>query len=314
MFENTPEEVALLRWRERQFSEAEDIMAERWRSSTRGFDLELFKRNLAMIYPRISAISDTQSLFAWVQGILAQDTLQSDLLKFILYEFGIDPSLAQQIFYRWETKGSRTLSAFAPYAHYCAHVAIFFNMGLIHDIITTKRTNRVDLEYLYYLPFCHAFCSGDKFHHATAPLLLRSNQMYFQRDQLKLDLAMLSDDLYKHGPAGRDRTPNESITSAFWADLNLGKMTAHGWISPEQQRAQKGSSLADFIKSRCLGRDIPDDSLIAGEEDFIIKKTTILPSDPCPCGSRKPFKECHGKHVVEDMRRKSEQSNAPDKK
>lgn len=306
VFENTPEEAALLRWRDRRFSEAEDILAERWRSSTRGFDLEQFKRNLATIYPKVPSIADTRSLFAWVQEVLDQDALQSDILKFILYEFSIKPSLAQRIFYRWETEGPRAVARFAPYACYCAQVAIFFNMGLVHDLITTKPTNRVDLEYLYYLPFCHAFCSGDKFHHSTAPLFLRSNQRYFQRDHLKPDLAMLSDDLHKHGPAGRDRTPDESMTSALWADLKLGKMTAHGWIGPEQQRAQKSSALVDFIKSRCVGRDIPDGSISTGEEDFVIKKTTFLSSDPCPCGSRKPFEECHGKHVVEDMRRKSE--------
>jgi hypothetical protein len=312
VFDETPEEAALLRWKQKQFSKAEDILAERWRSSTRSFDLDLFKRNLKTIYPKIPTISDHQSLFIWVQEILSQDNIQTDILKFILYEFNIEQSLAQQIFYRWETEGPRTLNAFAPYAHYCAHVAIFFNMGLIHDLITTRSTNRVDLEYLYYLPFCNAFCSGDKFHHASVPLFLRTDQKYFKKDQFKSDLSILSDDLYKHGPAGLDRTPDESITSSLWADLNMGKMTAHGWISPEQQEAGgENSPLVDFIKSRTLGRDIPDDSVIPGEEDFIMKETSILSSDPCPCGSRKPFEECHGKHIVEKMRRKSDWDRTP---
>ena len=309
VFENTPEEKALLRWREHQFSEGESIMAERWRTSTRGFDLEQFKKNLSSVYPRNPAISDSHSLFEWMQEILAQETKQLDLLTFMIYEFGIEPALAQRIFYRWETEGKQTLNTFAPYAYYCCQVSIFFNMGLIHNVVSTKPTNRVDLEYIYYLPFCNAFCSGDKFHHMITPLFLRSNQSYFRKDEFKSDLAMLSDDLHKHGPAGCERTPAESPTAALWADLNYRDMTEHGWISPEQQDSNTNSQLVDFIKSRCDGKELNTGSLTGDHEDFVIKKTTILGSDPCPCGSRKSFDECHGKLVAEKMKRTSEQED-----
>jgi hypothetical protein len=141
------------------------------------------------------------------------------------------------------------------------------------------------------------------------PLFLRSNQSYFRKDEFKSDLAMLSDDLHKYGPTGRIRAPEESITSALWTDLNFGDMSRNGWISPESQASNKSSPLVDFINSRCDGKVLNDDSSTCGEDDFVIIKTTILASDPCPCGSRKPFEECHGKHVVEEMRRKSEQKD-----
>jgi hypothetical protein len=45
--------------------------------------------------------------------------------------------------------------------------------------------------YLYYLPFCMIFTSGDKLHQKITPLFLRDDQMFLWAPELKEDLRRL---------------------------------------------------------------------------------------------------------------------------
>lgn len=51
--------------------------------------------------------------------------------------------------------------------------------------------NKVDIAYLYYLPFCHVFASNDKLHKRVVPLFLREDQSFVFGENLKADLQQL---------------------------------------------------------------------------------------------------------------------------
>jgi hypothetical protein len=71
-------------------------------------------------------------------------------------------------------------------------VDLFFCIGLGADLIGRERpTNKIDIAYLYYLPFCMAFTSRDKLHERTAPFFLDEEQVFIRGDDLKADLAKL---------------------------------------------------------------------------------------------------------------------------
>ena len=54
-----------------------------------------------------------------------------------------------------------------------------------------RASNRVDIAYLYYLPFATVFISGDKLHRSTVPLFLTNKQAYLSGDDFKDALAEL---------------------------------------------------------------------------------------------------------------------------
>jgi hypothetical protein len=83
------------------------------------------------------------------------------------------------------------LREFAPYAHYCLTVFIAFYTALANGLVGTRPTNRVDLEYLLYLPFCCAFSSSDNFHKQFAPLFLTAKQDFIDGHNLKQDIARI---------------------------------------------------------------------------------------------------------------------------
>lgn len=96
------------------------------------------------------------------------------------------------------------LCDFASYAFYCLNVSLIFHFGLANDLITPKRTNPIDLEYLYYLPFCMVFVSGDKLQADLSKLLLTHEQDFIDREVLKSDLRWL-----KQEWEGLDKTERE---------------------------------------------------------------------------------------------------------
>jgi hypothetical protein len=54
-----------------------------------------------------------------------------------------------------------------------------------------RPSNKIDISYLYYLPFCKVFTSRDRLHERTAPLFLDEKQVFVRGDDLKADLANL---------------------------------------------------------------------------------------------------------------------------
>src|SRR5260221_6509186 len=71
-------------------------------------------------------------------------------------------------------------------------VDLFFCLALGADLIGRERqSNKIDIAYLYYLPFCMIFTSRDELHQKTAPLFMDDGQVFVHGDELKADLAKL---------------------------------------------------------------------------------------------------------------------------
>jgi len=192
-FDETPEERALNRWREGRFKEFEHELAERWRSAIREVDLQGFASVFRKSFPKGQAFRSldelAQAVFLACEGRGAQYRLLTTLLDDLV----VDSKLRQEVITRWKSMNRPRIRQFAPYAIYCHAVNLFFYVGLGQGLIGTRATNRIDLQYLYYLPFCKVFTSGDKFHRQIAPLFLQKNQIFLDSSKLKADLGKVAD-------------------------------------------------------------------------------------------------------------------------
>jgi hypothetical protein len=84
-----------------------------------------------------------------------------------------------QILKLWKDAGGPGLEEFAPYAAYMLKVDFFFYLALDAGLLSSERvSSRVDMAYLYYLPFCQIFTSGDKLHRPVAPRFIGDDQMF----------------------------------------------------------------------------------------------------------------------------------------
>jgi hypothetical protein len=148
-------------------------------------------------------------------------------LKVAFDMLAIPPELHPSILNRRKEAGGPALDEFAPYAAYNLLVDLFFYLSLGAGLVSSERpSDRVDITYLYYLPFCMIFTSGDSLHRRITPLFLRNDQEFLWAPDLKTDLsrldahyAALSDEVKAQGVAGFAPCPppdGDYLTTKLW--------------------------------------------------------------------------------------------------
>ncbi|MDQ7062505.1 MAG: hypothetical protein Q9M43_15875 [Sulfurimonas sp.] len=89
--------------------------------------------------------------------------------------------------------GFPSLLEFPPYSAHIIKIDMFFYISVLRGFISDKRpSNKIDMTYLYYLPFCNIFISGDKLHKRTAHYFMKKNQEFIWAPDLKNDLLLLN--------------------------------------------------------------------------------------------------------------------------
>lgn len=303
-FEETPEKKAMNNWKDGKFSEEEKILSQRWRDSTRNVDLEKISDEFKETLLYKENLNNFDDVLAHVENILSHELYQNNLLKVLMFETLVPPEDASKIFMRWEQGNFKYIRDFSEYAYFYLKVNWFFYLSLSNNLIGTRPTNRVDLEYLYYLPFTNVFSSGDKFHKKITPYLLRENQLFIPAKDLKNDLSKLNEQVKKNNKEAKyPLWPPEigGITNELWKNFMkpptpgrsedlLSKMSDEEKEKLlEKLKSFTSDDLSDFTSYNSFP-DVDDPNV-----EFVTINRQVRLSDPCPCGSGKPLKDCHYK-------------------
>ena len=277
IFEESPEEEAFLRWQSREFHALEREFASTWRANLESLDLKRIPdefRNLGISGRNCKSLQEAKSIAdALVNG--TDKTLE--MLGFLFFVLDILQEGRNLIMERWLASKFPPLSSFAPYAAHFLTVEVFFQISLEASQISSDRpSNRLDIAYLYYLPFCQVFVSSDKLHRRCAPLFLRENQTFIWGQELKLALSAL-DQHYSALPekekgvmhfAPYPPTEIESIVSQEW-DKYL-----HGWRECAKQPPIESNSDPETVKKLRQLIDAP--SLQPNAVDFDPKDINFM--------------------------------------
>ena len=226
IFRNPPEEEALIRWQAGEFLQVERNMAKAWRRSLSLADNSLlystFKK-MYETYQRPKTLAELKALADAILSIVRQDWI----LGFGMHLVGV--SLEQQalVMKRWSLSGKPAIRRFAPYFFYVVSVDMFFYLGMAADLISRERaSHKIDVAYLYYLPFCNVFTSTDKLHVNIAPLFMTSDQTFVAGPDLKHDLGKLDahygalpEEVRNTGTISFAKTPpddSDLLTTRLW--------------------------------------------------------------------------------------------------
>ena len=122
---------------------------------------------------------------AAVQAV-ADEATQTKRLDWLMELLAIDEAMKDLIDRRWKRSWPTSVKAFSPYASWIAVVTVAFYLGLTRGLIGIRPSNRIDLEYLLYLPFCCAFSTGDRIQGKLATALCsRLGCTFIPKDALK---------------------------------------------------------------------------------------------------------------------------------
>lgn len=190
-YEQSPEEEAFMRWKDHKFLEVERIHAKRWREALSYVDLEEIYKYYQIRFAGYPKPKTVQELKAMVDKFI-DDPNQEQVLAAGLAAIGVVPEFQEEITARWRAEGRPSLRKFAPYLTHVLSVELVFNFGIGADLIGRGRpSHKIDVAYLYYLPFCSVFTSNDRLHKLLAPLFLRDDQTFVSGEELKADFSKL---------------------------------------------------------------------------------------------------------------------------
>jgi hypothetical protein len=295
IIKESEEEKSITKWRDGLFHDADYELSHIWRKVTTKKDrLEALKRSLPSIDS--NRIETFEKLNEEVKSILNNKNFATKILSNVIQLYKITPSIGIKLFQNWISKGTPKLSDFIPYTFHCMKIDLLFLMGLQHNLIGTRPTNKVDLEYLYYIPFGKIFFSSDKFHKQLAPCLITEDQKFIVGEELKNDLKSINEFIktlpeedqkpyYKEPPVNE-----KSLSYQLWNkyfDYPRGR-PLNTSIS-EKKKEEIKQKMQEFLEAM-NGENI---ELNNNESMFIVKERQISKNDPCFCGSGKPIVGCH---------------------
>ncbi|GIK83193.1 MAG: hypothetical protein BroJett024_42980 [Alphaproteobacteria bacterium] len=217
------EAEALARWREKNFSELERLGARSWRSELAEHHNSPLVEGLAPMLP--DGISNLEQLKAFIDSFCATDDPQAFALA--LQVLGVPEDQGGGARRRWDAAGRPHLDEFLPYAVHVFKVELLFYLGAGRGFISGERSsNKVDMAYLYYLPFCMVFTSGDRLHQRTAPLFMRPDQSFLGAQELKEAMRELDDHYEQLPDAIKERG---AMVFARWPPTDLDNALTRLW-------------------------------------------------------------------------------------
>lgn len=299
LFTETKEEAHIKRWRNKQFNKIDELISNEWRvSSHADAAIEDFKSYFNGNYSHIrnttkkgDTFQNLQELKLILDEVLNNETNQKKYLQNLIEYFDIDVYKAGFIFSRWERGEYKSIKEFSPYAFYCYEVVLSFYVGLNNKLFGERKTNILDMEYLFYAPFSKVFSSDDKFLITLFKLIKPNDVEFIDANDLKTDLV----NFVKNSPAHEfaKTLPDEnSKTFKIWDknfDLELSKK-----LKSTEKDIEYAKEHMDKILKTVEEGNVGN---FEGEPDFIVRQRYVDPNDPCSCGSGKLLKDCHLKDI-----------------
>jgi hypothetical protein len=271
---------ALQRWQDRSFLEVERLYARQWRAQLAHWDPNRGKEFRAVIRneARVKSLAQAKEV---ADRLLSGDSGQRyTVLKAVCEMFEASPEARQVIIGRWKDEGGSRLSEFAPYTSHVVRVEFFLQLAVQSGLISSERaSNKVDMAYLFYLPFCMAFVSDDGLHMRTVPLFLNDQQMFIPGDQLKADLAKLNLHYSALSPEVLEKgiysfAPHPPLNDDFLTTRLWDKFMRRDWRErtsrPPKRSAESEAKLRDELQKMDSAKDVePGETFDSDSAQFL---------------------------------------------
>jgi SEC-C motif len=302
-FEVSPEEKAINNWKKEKFSDAENDLAMRWRLYSESLSPDRFKNENKRITVLLQNYKTLEELDILINSIITIKEIQTILLMIIINENKISQELASKIFYLWESRNKPLLITSYPYSIYCMRALLLYYYGTLKDLFG-RATDRLDLEYTYYLPFTNIFSSDDKFLKKFIPFVKDNEKTFVTGKELKTDFSQIvsewkvlsvEDKIKWHENNGNEPFKITPLTVSLWKKHwpNWTPGVSHQKKKPDLTIDELNFKRGRRVKGDPSAKDIED--IEKGDIDFLEIEREISINDPCPCGSGVSFKECHYK-------------------
>lgn len=257
-FDLSPEAKAYSRWQQREYLELERDFAKQWRAQLKAMTFESSEIYAMKLGINITQCKNMDDAYSAASCVADSNDKPYDLIGFVLTSLAVPRKLHQQIVQRYQVSGFPSLTTYAPYVAHVIKVEVFFHICVSRGFISSERpSNKIDIAYLHYLPFCKLFVSGDNLHKRVAPLFMRKDQLFVWGGELKADLSALNkhymglpQDTKDKGIMSFAKKPpieGDFLTSKLWDLMGTEWRTSKKVETPLPK--QNNDELIDHLKS-----------------------------------------------------------------
>lgn len=194
LWDEAPESEAFARWQSGQFLSLERDFAAKWREALSTLPIDAIweaMRSIGIGGESSRSLEDARQVAAQTVGDASK---AHELLELCSLFLGVPRELTNRAVAAWRSAGRPPFERYAPFAAHVLSVEIFFQVAVAASLIARERpSNRTDIAYLYYLPFCMVFVSADRLHQKCSRLFLRDDQEFVWGPDLKSDLKKLNE-------------------------------------------------------------------------------------------------------------------------
>lgn len=242
VFQQSHESEAFSRWQKSEFLEIERLYAHSWRQALHNLDLREVTGVFRTLGIDIKSCNNLQDASDLARATVHIGDKRSGIMALALSVLNVPQHFRHDVRICWRKAGYPSLFEYAPYAAFVLTVELFFYIALAASLISSERaSNRVDIAYLFYLPFCMMFVSNDRLHQSCAPLFLRDNQEFVWGQDLKKSLSKINEH-YLQLP----ESEKEKGVISFASDLPQieDSFIEHLWtrLLPKYQKKKEGDT------------------------------------------------------------------------
>jgi hypothetical protein len=284
VFSAAPEAEAFSRWQREEFGDVERLFATQWRDMLSKLDLPRVAEGMRKLGVSSKSCKTMQQAYDIAEAVIQSREDPFDQAALLFSFVSVPQPVQVAILKRWSIDSYRPLSKFAPFAAHVLKVELFFQIALAANLISTERaSNRVDVAYLCYLPFCNIFVSGDKLHRACSEVFLRKDQDFVWGADLKLELGRQNAEFSNKPSAEKEKGLMQFAPSPIETSdgLLVGLWDKHmpGWrnrndnqinLSAEAER-KLVAQLKELKHAPQVG-EVEDDELVGGVEEISIER------------------------------------------
>ncbi|MCX6816839.1 MAG: hypothetical protein NTZ93_03170 [Candidatus Beckwithbacteria bacterium] len=249
-YSESQEEMALNRWHKREYFAVEKLFSKSWRNMLSNLTFDHILGIIKNLLPNNEKLSNYSQVKKFVDKFITKTKIE--LLLYLVIEFsGINQNYYHKALQRWRRESISDFEKFAPYAAYVLKIDLFFYICMFLGLESKNRpSHKIDLAYLYYLPFCNVFVSSDKLHKRIVNFFLRKDQIFVDGPDFKRGLSKLNeyylhylDQINKEGfmrfapqpPKDLDNTVSKIWDKIFpnWRGTKLDKIKER---NPEEEK------------------------------------------------------------------------------
>jgi hypothetical protein len=189
--DQAPTQDMIARWADGDFSQLERDHARVWREGISKFKLEDVFRDLKR--PAAQKFATHAEVANFVDTEILAPGRDFALMTGAATAYGVPGHVIRGMIQAWKRSGQPAFAAFLPYTHYCLRLELYFLTGLAHQVISTRDSNRIDMEYFKYLPFTRVFSSADALHIQGYGQFALPHNCFVSGQELKSSLREIAD-------------------------------------------------------------------------------------------------------------------------